>query len=158
MFNPSNIAHCYDQLFSEGVSLISEQALNQALDEMATQGRELMYARDILRVIESEAAASLLAGLKEGSQAIETLKDEINKDWLRDLIENDDQAQMHVATVSVLVSMRAYFRAPAWELKVESSLVRGRGWVDWGTEWCIMQGGESGAASVPGAGRDENMY
>ena len=57
-----------------------------------------MYARDILRVIESEAAAPLLADLEEKSQAIETLKDGIDKGWLRDLIENEDQEQVqHVA-------------------------------------------------------------
>jgi hypothetical protein len=93
VFNPGDIANCYDQLFSKGASLISEEALNQALDEIATQERELMYARDILQVIEPEEAASLLTDLEERSQAIETLKDKVNKDWLRSLVEDDDQEQ-----------------------------------------------------------------
>jgi hypothetical protein len=93
VFNPLDTANCYDQLFSEGASLISEQALDQALDEIATQERELLYARDILQVIEPEAAAPLLAGLKERSQAIETLQHEVNDDWLRDVVEDDGQEQ-----------------------------------------------------------------
>ena len=93
VFNPLDVAACYEQLFSEGTSLISEHALARALVEIVTQERELMYARDILTVIES-AAAPLLTGLKETSQAVRALEDEIDTDWLRHVIENDDQAQV----------------------------------------------------------------
>ena len=68
--------------------------MGRALTEMTTQGRELMYARDILRVIESEAATPLLTGLTERQQSVETLKSEVNKSWLRRLIQDDDQTQM----------------------------------------------------------------
>ncbi len=94
VFNPSDIAGCYDQLFSEGASLVDERALARALTEITTQERELKYARDILRLIEHESAASLLADLKGQQQAVETLKGEVNQSWLRDLIEGDNQTQM----------------------------------------------------------------
>ncbi|TEU15946.1 MAG: hypothetical protein E3J21_11775 [Anaerolineales bacterium] len=98
VFNPSDIVGCYDQLFSEGASLVDERALERALTEMATQERELKYARDILRLIEHESAASLLADLKGQQQAVETLKGEVNQSWLRGLIEDDNQIQIqHVA-------------------------------------------------------------
>ena len=93
VFKPGDIAGCYDRLFSEGANLITEQALDQALGEIATQERELMYARDVLQVIEPETATPLLTDLKERNQAIETLKDKVDKDWLRGLVEDDDQEQ-----------------------------------------------------------------
>lgn len=98
VFNPSDIASCYDQLFSEGASLVDERALERALTEVTTQERELKYARDILRLIEHESAASLLADLERQQHAVETLKGEVNQSWLRGLIEDDNQTQMqHVA-------------------------------------------------------------
>ena len=98
VFNPSDIVGCYDQLFLEGASLVDERALERALTEITTQERELKYARDILRLMEHESAASLLADLKGQQQAVETLKGEVNQSWLRGLIEDDNQTQMqHVA-------------------------------------------------------------
>jgi len=94
IFNPSNIVGCYDQLFSEGATLIDKRALERALNEMSTQERELIYARDILRVIEPETAVPLSINLAEQQQAVETLKGEVNQSWLRGLVEGDDQEQM----------------------------------------------------------------
>ena len=107
VFNPGDIADCYDQLFSEGASLIGEQALNQALDEIATQERELMYARDILQVIEPEAATPLLTDLQERSQAIGTLGDEVDKDWLHGLVESDDQEQGQLVAQEVAAAFES---------------------------------------------------
>ena len=94
VFNPSDIVGCYDQLFLEGASLIDERALERALTEITTQERELKYARDILRLIESESAATLLADLQEQRQAVETLDGKVNDGWLRGLMRDGDQAQM----------------------------------------------------------------
>jgi hypothetical protein len=63
-----------------------------------------MYARDILRVIEPEAAAPLLTGLTERQQSVETLKSKVNKGWLRSLIEDDDQTQMQLVAQEIEAS------------------------------------------------------
>jgi len=62
---------------------------------VAIQERELLYARDILRVIEPAAVVPLLADLKDQHRKIEALKRDANRHWLRNLVEaeGDDQVQ-----------------------------------------------------------------
>jgi hypothetical protein len=94
VFNPQYIAGCYDEVYSEGVRLVDERALDTVLSEMAIQDRELLYARDILRVIEPDAAAPLLADLKDQHRKIEALKRDANKNWLRNLVESEGDGQV----------------------------------------------------------------
>ena len=94
VFNPQHIAGCYDEVYLEGARLVDECALDTVLSEMAVQERDLLYARDILRVIEVNAAAPLLADLKEQNRKIEALKRDASKNWLRNLVESEDDGQV----------------------------------------------------------------
>lgn len=93
VFNPLEIAGCYDQLFSEAADLIGEHALGRALAEIVMQERELTYARDILRVIEADAAGPLLGDLKNWRESIGSLSGEIDAVWIREVMENEDEAE-----------------------------------------------------------------
>jgi hypothetical protein len=97
IFNPLDIAASYDQLYSEGADIIQDRALGQTLTEIIERQRDLMYARDVLRAIDGETADSLLASLEESNQALRTWRDTVDDEWLRDVVEGDnDQDAAHI--------------------------------------------------------------
>jgi hypothetical protein len=91
VFNPADIGGCYDQLFSEAAQLVSEHGLARALDEIVMQERELNYARDVLQVIEDEAAAPTLSTLSQSRQALESLNDVVDPAWIREIAGSEEQ-------------------------------------------------------------------
>ena len=94
VFNPLEIANCYDRLYEDGARLVDQRALQVVLAEMEVQERELRYARDVLRAIEPEQAASLLAKIDAESQVIKSIQLEVGERWLQDLMKDNDNEQM----------------------------------------------------------------
>jgi hypothetical protein len=90
IFNPLDIAASYDQLYSDGVDIVQDRALEQTLTEIIEQQRDLMYARDVLRAIDGETADSLLTSLEKIDQSLRTWCDVVDDEWLRGVIEDDN--------------------------------------------------------------------
>jgi len=102
VFGPYEIASCYDQLFAEGARIMKERALERVVGEMTVQERELLYARDVLRIIEADEAAPLLDSVADQKTTIQALNSEVDKKWLRMLVESEDDSA--VRRVSEMVS------------------------------------------------------
>ncbi len=90
IFNPLDIAASYDQLYSDGADIIQDRALRQTMTETVEQQRDLMYARDVLQAVDSETADSLLTSLEESDQALRTWCDVVDDEWLRGVIEDEN--------------------------------------------------------------------
>lgn len=106
-FNPMEVGGCYDQLFSDGARLIVERALDRSLDEISTQERELVYAREVLLAIEPGAAASLLTELGARRKAIGDLQGKVSDSWLRGIIENEDDNELQRVAQEISVAFEA---------------------------------------------------
>jgi len=93
VFNPAEILGCYEQLFSAAAQLLMEHGLDRALAEIAMQQRELTYARDVLQVIDEEAAAPPLTTLAHSSEALESLRADVDPAWVRRTLEGEEHAE-----------------------------------------------------------------
>lgn len=93
VFNPDDIANCYQRLFNQGEEIIRQQAFERVLEELRVQEREITYARDVLRTIDVQKAQEHIEKLASVRQATEDLRDKLTTEWLRALVELEDAAQ-----------------------------------------------------------------
>ncbi|OQA23061.1 MAG: hypothetical protein BWY63_00477 [Chloroflexi bacterium ADurb.Bin360] len=93
VFNPDDIANCYQRLFSNGEEIIHQQAFDRLLEELRVQERELTYAQDVLHVIDAQQSQEQIAQLISTRQAVESLRDELSAEYIRSLIDSDDATQ-----------------------------------------------------------------
>jgi hypothetical protein len=88
VFNPEDVANCYQRMFSQGVNVIKQQALDRLLEEIRVQEHELAYARDVLQVIDEQQAQEQIEQLISIQHAIEDFNNKLSEEWLRTLSES----------------------------------------------------------------------
>jgi len=94
VFNPEDMHACYRQLIIDAVQLLQSQLWHRLSQDAAAQERELTYARDILRAIDSQEAKALLEELRHAREGISRLRAETDEARLRQLVETHDDAEI----------------------------------------------------------------
>jgi hypothetical protein len=93
VFNPDDIANCYQRMFSQGVNVIKQQAFDRVLEEIRVQERELAYARDVLQVIDKQQAQEQIEQLMSIQYTIEDFNGKLSEEWLRTLVESEETTE-----------------------------------------------------------------
>jgi hypothetical protein len=92
-FNRDDIASCYQRMFTQGEEIVRRRALDRLLEELQTQKRELVYARDVLQAIDAQEAQEQLEHLASIRSVIEGFRDQLTANWLQDLVKSEETTQ-----------------------------------------------------------------
>jgi hypothetical protein len=93
VFNPDDIANCYQRLFTKGTDIVRHRVVDRLLEELQVQERELAYARDVLQVIDVQPAQEQLEHLASIRATVEDLRNQLSAEWLRALVESEETTQ-----------------------------------------------------------------
>jgi hypothetical protein len=92
VFNPGDIQGCYDQVYEQGAQVIREAAQGYR-DELKSQEREVVYARDILGSLSDDVAAPLISRLANVHGELTAALEKINREWLAAEISSTAEGQ-----------------------------------------------------------------
>lgn len=124
-FNPTASDACYQEMFGKGATHVREAAIARPLVEIEAQERELLYARDILTVVEQEQAMPLLTRLGQARASLTALDAQVTPSWLQvvteegateeraGIVQTVDEALDAVRTARIMVRESTRSTAPA---------------------------------------------
>lgn len=93
-FNPMDSQGCYREAYGQAAANVREAAIGQCIREVEAQGRELRYAKDILRTLEEVAVGPLLSTMGNLHKLLESFKAAVDNKWVAMVSETDDAPEL----------------------------------------------------------------